>query len=322
MLKKILVTLGVILGVALAALAVVVATRQHLTFDAPYPDVSASADTTVIARGRYVVRDLANCANCHGDQSRKATIAESRDVPLSGGFVFDIPPGKFYARNITPDSLSGLGAVSDGAVARALRYGVGHDGRALLPFMEMQGLSDEDLVAVVSYLRSQAPVRNVVPMHTYSLLGKVVRATVLSKPVGPRETPPVATPHGATVENGRYLVESVALCGACHTQRNMMTGAFTGPHLGGATGFEKDSTGHSWSPPNITADPTTGRAGMMNEDGFVARFRAGRIFAHSPMPWEGFRNLSDDDVRAIYRYLKTVTPVHQDVGPPEVMAKK
>ena len=214
MLKKILVTLGVILGVALAALAVVVATRQHLTFDAPYPDVSASADTTVIARGRYVVRDLANCANCHGDQSRKTTIAESRDVPLSGGFVFDIPPGKFYARNITPDSLSGLGAVSDGAIARALRYGVGHDGRALLPFMEMQGLSDEDLVAVVSYLRSQAPVRNVVPMHTYSLLGKVVRATVLSKPVGPRETPPVATPHGATVENGRYLVESVALCGS------------------------------------------------------------------------------------------------------------
>ena len=186
MLKKILVTLGVILGVALAALAVVVATRQHLTFDAPYPDVSASADTTVIARGRYVVRDLANCANCHGDQSRKTTIAESRDVPLSGGFVFDIPPGKFYARNITPDSLSGLGAVSDGAIARALRYGVGHDGRALLPFMEMQGLSDEDLVAVVSYLRSQTPVRNVVPMHTYSLLGKVVRATVLSKPVGPR----------------------------------------------------------------------------------------------------------------------------------------
>jgi len=159
-------------------------------------------------------------------------------------------------------------------------------------------------------------------MHTYSLLGKVVRATVLSKPVGPRETPPVATPHGATVENGRYLVESVALCGSCHTQRNMMTGAFTGPHLGGATGFEKDSTGHSWSPPNITSDPTTGRAGMMNEDGFVARFRAGRIFAHSPMPWEGFRNLSDDDLRAIYRYLKTVPPVHQDVGPPEVMAKK
>lgn len=320
MAKKILVTLAAILGIALAALAVIVATRQHLKFDAPYPDVTASADTTVIERGRYVVRDLANCANCHGAPASGTAVADS-NKPLSGGFLFDIPPGKFYARNITPDSLSGLGAVPDRAIARALRYGVGHDGRALLPFMEMQGLSDDDLVAVVSYLRSQTPVRNVVPMHQYSLLGKIVRATVLSKPVGPRATPPVATPHGATVENGRYLVESVGLCGACHTQRNMMTGAFTGPHLGGATGFEKNSQGHSWSPPNITADPTTGRAGMMNEDGFVARFRAGRIFDHSPMPWEGFRKLSDDDVRAIYRYLKTVTPVHRDVGPPEVMAK-
>ena len=322
MIKRILVTLAAILGAALVVFAVFVATRQHLTFDAPYPDVTASTDSTVIARGRYVVRDLANCANCHGDQSQKAAIAESQDVPLSGGFVFDIPPGKFYARNITPDSLSGLGAISDGAIARALRNGVGHDGRALLPFMEMQGLSDEDLVAVVSYLRAQAPVRNMVPMHEYSFLGKIVRATVLAKPVGPRATPPVATPHGATVENGRYLVESVTLCGACHTQRNMMTGAFTGPYLGGATGFEKDASGHSWSPPNITADPTTGRVGMMNEDGFVARFRAGRILPGSPMPWQGFRQMSDDDLRAIYRFIKTVPPAHRDVGPPEVAAKK
>jgi mono/diheme cytochrome c family protein len=321
MLKKILITLAAILGAALVILAVFVATRQHLTFDAPYPEVTASTDSTVIARGRYLVRDVAHCASCHGDPSQKADIAESKDVPLSGGYLFDVPPGKFYVRNITPDSLSGLGAVSDGAIARALRYGVAHDGRALLPFMEFQNLSDEDLIAVVSYLRSQAPVRNVVPMHHYNLLGKIVRATVLSKPVGPRETPLVASPHGATVENGRYLAESVALCGACHTQRNMMTGQFNGPHLGGATGFEKDANGHSWSPPNLTADPTTGRVGMMNEDGFVARFRAGRIYSGSPMPWQGLRKMSDDDLRAIYRYLKTVPPVHRDVGPPEVAGK-
>ena len=322
MIKKILAGVAAVIVVAIAVLAIVVATRQHLQFnDTPYPNVAASADTTVIARGRYIVRDLSNCANCHGDPSQKAAIAASEDVPLSGGGKFDVPPGVFYVRNITPDSLSGLGAVSDRAIARALRSGVGHDGRALLPFMEFQNLSDEDLVAVVSYLRAQAPVRNVVPMHHYNLLGKIVRATVLSKPVGPRTTPPVASPRGATVENGRYLVESVALCGSCHTQRNMMTGAFTGPHLGGATGFDKEPNGHSWSPPNLTADPTTGKVGMMNEDGFVARFRAGRIYEHSPMPWQGFRRLSDDDLRAIYRYIKTVPPVHRDVGPPEVAAK-
>jgi mono/diheme cytochrome c family protein len=322
MLKKILLGLVAFLGVAVVALAIFVATRQHLKFDnTPYPNVVASTDSTVIARGRYIVRDLANCANCHGDPKRKDDIAEARDVPLCGGGKFIVPPGTFYVRNITPDSATGLGAVSDGAIARALRYGVGHDGRALLPFMEMQGLSDEDLVAVVSYLRAQAPVKNDVPWHHYNLLGKIVRATVLAKPVGPRETPPVATPHGATVENGRYLVESVALCGSCHTQRNMMTGAYTGPPLGGSTGFDKEPNGHSWSPPNLTSDPHTGRSGMMNEDGFVARFRAGRIYPGSPMPWQGFRRMSDDDLRAIYRYLKTLPAVHRDMGPPEVAGK-
>ena len=52
----------------------------------------------------------------------------------------------------------------------------------------------------------------------------------------------------------------------------------------------------------------------MSEDAFVARFRAGRVIPHSPMPWHGFQRMSDDDLRAIYRYLKTVPAVHRDVG--------
>ena len=112
--------------------------------------------------------------------------------------MFDIPPGKFYARNLTPDAETGLGNCTDRAIARALRLGVGHDGRALLPFMEMQGLADDDLLAVVSYLRSQAPVRNAVPAHQFTLLGKVVKATVLAKPVGPATPPPARAPRGTS----------------------------------------------------------------------------------------------------------------------------
>src|SRR6185436_5366486 len=104
------------------------------------------------------------------------------------------PPGRFYTRNLTADSATGLGKVSDKAIARAIRFGVGHDGRALLPFMEMQGLADDDLRAVVSYLRSQPPVRNEVPPHTFTFLGKIVKATAMAKPVGPSATPPVAAP--------------------------------------------------------------------------------------------------------------------------------
>jgi hypothetical protein len=78
-------------------------------------------------------------------------------------------------------------------------------------------------VAVVSYLKTQAPVHNQVPPHKYSVLGRIVRATILANPVGPKATPLKASPRGATVENGRYLVESVGLCSACHTQRDERT---------------------------------------------------------------------------------------------------
>lgn len=306
---------GTLLSIV-AAFAVFVASRQHLTFDAPYPDATASTDSAVIARGHYIVRIVGPCAGCHGDPKQREAYTSGADVPLVGGFLFDIPPGKFYTKNLTPDSATGLGAVADRAIARALRFGVGHDGRALLPFMEMQGLADDDLRAVVSYLRTQAPVHNVIPPHQTTLLGKVVKATFLAHPVGPSSTPPTQAPRGASVETGHYLVESVALCWACHTERSQKTGKLVGPRFGGTTGLvESDDPTHSWSPPNITADSATGRLARFTEDQFVARFRQGRIVPGSPMPWQSFSRMDEDDLRAIYRYLKTVPTVRRDNGP-------
>jgi mono/diheme cytochrome c family protein len=317
MLRKILLAAGGVVSVLIACGAVFVLVRQNLRFDdTPYPDVAASKDSAVVERGRYIVRVVAPCAGCHGDPSQRAAYASGADVPLVGGVVFDIPPGKFYTRNLTSDAETGLGNVPDKAIARALRYGVGHDGRALLPFMEMQGLADDDLRAVVSYLRTQPAVRNPVPPHHYNLLGKMVRATVVSKPVGPSSTPLAQSPRGASIENGRYLVESVALCWSCHTERSQMTGALTGPRFGGTTGFkESDDLTRTWSPPNITSDPETGRLGKLNEDQFVARFRQGRLIPGSPMPWQAFSRMSEEDLRAIYRYLESVPAVKRDNGP-------
>ena len=323
MIRKILLGLVVLIAVVFAGLVTFVAARQNLKFDAPFPALTASADSAIIARGHYVVRTVANCAQCHGDMNQHAAMVNGADVPLSGGYTFDIPPGKFHVYNITPDDETGIGKVPDGALARALRHGVGREGRALLPFMEMQGLSDSDLVAVISYLRVQEPVQHLVPAHEYTLLGKVVKATVLANPVGPSETPPAASPRGATLENGRYLSESVALCWACHTQRSNETGELTGPRYAGATDFiEPFDPGYTWSPPNITSDPETGRLARMSEDEFVARFRAGRVIPKSPMPWQGYARMDEDDLRAIYRYLKTVPPAKNEVGPPRVEVKK
>src|SRR5262249_21702903 len=119
-----------------------------------------------------------------------------------------------------------------------------------------------------------------------------------------------------------YLVESVGLCWACHTQRDEKTGALVGPRFGGATGFKEPSDpGHVWAPPNITSDPQTGRLAELSADDFVTRFRAGRLIPNSPMPWQGFSRMSEDDRRAMSLYLKSVPPVVHDVGPPVADAK-
>ena len=101
-------------------------------------------------------------------------------------------------------------------------------------------------------------------------------------------------------------LSAVSNCAGCHTQRNMMTGAFTGPRLAG--GVPMKTAGDKpikVTPPDITAD-STGRAALWTEDEFVARFRAGERIPGSPMPWVAFRRMSDDDLRAIYRYLRSV----------------
>jgi mono/diheme cytochrome c family protein len=154
-------------------------------------------------------------------------------------------------------------------------------------------------------------------MHKYTLLGAVVKATVLANPIGPTGTPPAVSPRGATEENGRYLAESVANCWACHTQRDMRTGQLTGPRFGGAIGMpDEHNPKRTWSAPNLTSDPKTGRLGTLTEDAFVARFRMGRLIEGSPMPWTTYARMTDDDLRAIYRYLKTLPPVERDTGPP------
>ena len=323
--RKVLGVLAGLLVLVVGGAAIFVASRQNLKFTAPSMAVAASTDSSVIARGHYVVRTVAGCASCHGDPKQLDALNEGAEIPLSGGFEFKLPLGVVRVPNITPDTETGIGAFSDAAIAQALRHGIGHDGRALLPFMEFQEMSDEDLVAVVSYLRTQAPVSNAVAKHEWNLLGKVIKATALAEPKPGAEPAPGVTPRGATVENGRYLVNGVALCFACHSKRSLQDGSFIGPKLAGTNDFvdEKDPTIH-WAPANLTPDPETGRTGQWTEDEFVTRFRAGRTIPGSPMPWQSFGRMDEHDLRAMYRYLKTVPPVKNDVGPPftKVEARK
>jgi len=238
------------------------------------------------------------------------------DVPLSGGASVAFELGTLHMPNITPDPDTGIGRYTDGQLARVLRHGVRPNGEAQLPVMEYQDISDEDLVALLSFLRSQPPVHNPVPDNEFSFLGRVLKAFVF-RPVGPTATPQATSPPDeATIERGEYVVTRVAQCASCHSQCNFINLSYTGPRLAGGSELEEAwAPGFVFVPPNLTPDPRTGHITNWSEEQFVTRFRAGTLVRGTPMDWEMFRRMSDTDLRAVYRYLMSLDPVENDTGP-------
>ena len=171
-----------------------------------------------------------------------------------------------------------------------LRYGVHPSGRAVLPFMNFTDLSDEDLTAIVSYLRSRPPIDHTVPANDYNLKGRVAKAFVIN-PRGPTKPIRARVTVGATVEYGEYVANAVANCGGCHTKRKMRTGEVEGAsYAGGATLASRTSAGTTFVPPNLTPDPATGRIYAWSEDMFVARFKNAVLSSGSgPAPGPGWR---------------------------------
>jgi mono/diheme cytochrome c family protein len=286
------------------------------TYDVPQPALRASLDPEVIERGRYLAYGPAHCALCHTTRDKWPAIEAGEEPPMSGGNVFDIPLGRIYAPNLTPDAQTGIGRWTDGQLARMLREGVTPDGRAALPFMAFQNMSDDDIIALISFLRVQPAVHNPVPAHEPTAIGRAVLAFLI-RPKGPDGTPLVHTPAEApTIERGAYIADHVAECAGCHSQRNLLDGSFTGPLYAGGMQmpFDDDPT-QMFVTPNLTPDPETGHIYSWSEDQFVARLRAGRVHEQSHMPWGPFARMSDTDMRAIYRYLRSLEPVYNATGP-------
>lgn len=301
-LKRLAIGLAVFLVLGTAAMAVAVVVREGRTFEAPHPQIHASQDPAVIERGRYLVTGPANCVSCH------AAVGDHGEEPhLVGGLAFELPIGTVYARNITPDHETGIGRYTDPEIARALRYGVHPSGRAMLPFMPFHDMTDEDLTAVISYLRSRPPIDHAVPPHDLNFLGRVVKAFFL-EPTGPSKPVRAHIERGPTIEYGEYLATTVADCNGCHTRRSTRTGKQLGvTFAGGQTVESHTAPGTKFVTPNLTPDPETGHIYAWSEDVFVARFK-NAVPTASPMPWGNFRKMSEDDLRALYRYLRSLPP--------------
>jgi mono/diheme cytochrome c family protein len=316
---RVLLWSGLIVVVSASVLAIYVARNWNRTWDVPAPDLHASTDPAIIARGEYLATGPAHCTECHVSSfDRFQHFYEGgRPVALSGGYRFQIGAlATLYSKNLTPDSETGIGRYTDPQIARMLRHGVRPNGEASIPLlMPFGNMSDEDIVAILSFLRAQPPVRNVVPENEWTTLGKVMRTFVAAaKPNVDVHPPRTAPAQEATAARGEYIARSVANCGGCHTAFNEVTGAPTAPTFSGGNLMEPaaraDADRSLWfRPPNIT--PHEGSALMKFPDRatFVARFKVGgRHYDGSPMPWEAFSRMAPEDVGALYEFLHAQQP--------------
>jgi|HubBroStandDraft_5_1064220.scaffolds.fasta_scaffold35992_3 cytochrome c553 len=286
---------GVVAGTV--AVGVVYAMVQTSRFDAslekvydvPVPDVVASKDPAVIERGKHLATAVTGCTShaCHG-------------TDFGGGAVTPMGPlGTLAAPNLTSASLGA--AYSDGEFARAIRHGIKKDGRSvrLMPSQEMGWLPDDDIVALVSYLRSVPPVERENQPMTVKTLGKILdRQDKIVFDVARRidhtkiETPPAPA---ATAEYGAFLTRA---CTGCH-----------GEHLSG--GRLPGSPPSIPTPLNLTPDGSGLKDWTFDDFEKLMRtgVRKNGKTLDPFMPIESWRNFDDVEMHAIWAYLRTVPPV-------------
>lgn len=260
-----------------------------------------------LERGRYLVEHVSHCFLCHSDVDWKGTGRARPGTQGGGGRIpDDALPFPVYAPNISPDPETGAGNWADEQFERALRQGIGDDGRLLFPFMPyyyFRGLSDEDLASIIVYVRSIPPVRHKVPRTQWPK-----ELLELFKPLPPLSGPvPPADPHNR-VQRGQYLV-SIAACDGCHTPVDEKFQPLPGLTFGGGAALW--GTWGRVSSPNLTPDPS----GIPHYDEamFLKTIRAGAVNGVRPlnhiMPWKYFRGMADGDLKAIFAYLRTLKPV-------------
>jgi len=288
----------------------------------PSKEAINPADPNLQARGTYLVENVLLCLNCHSERDwslygappapplgagRKCLDEGGQTPGLNDAGSF---PGTICFRNITSDRATGIGAWTDGEIMRAVREGIHKDGQALFPIMPYfiyRSLADDDLKAVVAYLRRLEPVTNAQPETKINFpVNLLIRST--PQPV----TAPVERPAASeTIAYGQYL-STIARCEFCHTPKQGRNAepipgrAFAGGGSFWVGGREILST-------NLT--PHASGIGSWSREDFVVTFKqhespkAVTQSENSIMSWASYANMTESDLGAIYDFLMTVPPV-------------
>ena len=262
-------------------------------------------------RGRYLATSVNGCIFCHGEQDWQAPGFPSKAGSEGGGrSLAEEGLPWMTVPNITPDSETGAGTWTDDMLARAIREGIGHDGRALfpmMPYLQFRFMSDEDLASVIVYIRSLKPLRRTLPPTRIPFpVNRLING--VPEPV----TAPIPDPNRANaVAYGDYLVRMGA-CRDCHTPADAQGQAI--PGMGFAGGFGLIGPYGQVASGNITPAPSG--IPYYTEDLFLELMRTGMVKArkiHDAMPWKLYGRQTDDDLKAIFAYLKTIAPVQHRV---------
>jgi len=295
--KKVFKWIGIVLGslvglILIAALTLFLmgSARLNKTYDFAPSNLTIPTDAASIARGQHIAETL--CEGCH-----------SPDLSGINNWFEGGPLGTIDSANLT----SGEGGVgqtyTDEDFVRAIRHGIDPKGKAtfMTAVVSTAHLSDEDLAAVIAYVKSVPPVNHSTYGKQFTPLAKILFAAgmlpAFPAEVVSHEIHVTAPAPGVTVEYGSYLVDTHD-CHICHGQ-NMNGGKFPDPTIKIIT-------------PNVTKG---GDLSVWTEADFVKTLKTG-VTPHGHqlsdnMPWKEFRNMSDDELKAIWAYLQSLPPMDQ-----------
>jgi mono/diheme cytochrome c family protein len=259
---------------------------------------SPRAAETPPERGRYLVETIMACGSCHTQQGPGGPVA---GMHLAGGMVFDEGVFRAVSANITSDAETGVGGWSDAGLATAIRECIRPNGQVIGPPMPCElyhRLGDDDLHAIVAYLRTVPPIRNKPEASTYSF------------PLPPAYGPPVTSQSAPDrvdpVAYGGYLAGPIAHCVECHTPMGA-DGRRDWSRIG-AGGFEfKGPWGVS-----VAADLTPSGLGGWSDAEIVTAVTKGidrdDRQLMPPMGFGFYHDIHPEDLTAIITYLRQLPP--------------
>jgi hypothetical protein len=309
----------------LVALLLLVAAAGLGYFYSAFPNVPAAGEYRIeptperLARGQYLNDHVLGCTTCHSQRDWTMFAGPVKPETIgAGGDAFSLgPAGVLYAKNITP---AAIGSWTDGELHRAVTAGVSRDGTPLFPLMpytHFGALAEDDVHAVLSYVRSLKAIENDnIPERELNFpLNFIVRT--IPRPADPQPRPPMTD----KLAYGRYMLRA-ALCTECHTPIDEQGTPL--PGMAYAGGMEIVETGFRVRAANITPDSDTG-IGSWTEQQFVDKFKSFEGTTppvlsdverrqNTPMPWLAYAGMTRQDLAAIYAALREQKPIANRVN--------